>query len=137
MIPDEDEIPAGENPEQEPDVEIANAADPAQIAARSQKQRETKNDAAKFWNSVFATANGRREMWNILQESHAFEVRFACGPNGFPQPEATFFNAGESAFGLRLYQSWLLMEPEGVRAMHIENDSKWAKPKRAPKRKDD
>ena len=134
MTPDED--PAGEGPDQEPELEIKNAADPVQIRAAHRKQRETKQDATKFWAGVFATAIGRREMWNLLQEAGAFEVQFACGPNGFPQVEATWFKAGASNYGLRLYHSWLLAEPEGVRQMHIENDSRWAKPKRRQKRDD-
>ena len=36
---------------------------------------------------------GRQEMWGLLQAAHAFEERFACGPNGFPQVEATWFHA--------------------------------------------
>ena len=133
MIPDED---APEN--QEPELEIANAADPTQIAERQKAQRRTKGEAAEFWASVFASKVGRREMWRLLNEElHAFNTTFACGPNGFPQPEATFHALGQQQAGLRMYHDWLMNEPEGVRQMHVENDPRWAKPKRARNKQND
>ena len=104
---------------------------PRRQAARLRFEKE---QARLFWQQVFAHPTGRREMWGILQDAHAFGERFACGPNGFPQPEATWFHAGEQAFGQRLYHTWLAMEPQGVTTMLFEHDPRFPKPK-PPKRK--
>lgn len=86
-------------------------------------------EARQFWKAAFAHPVGRRELWGILQAAHAFEERFACGPNGFPQPEATWFHAGEQAVGQRLFMSWQALDPHGVFLMQIEHDPRFAKPK--------
>ena len=91
-------------------------------------------EGSKFWSQVFAHPVGRREMWGILQATHAFEERFACGPNGFPQPEATWFHAGEQALGQRMFFSWQRLDPQGVLLMLQEYHPHFAKPK-PPKRK--
>lgn len=100
----------------------ADAGDPAAIERTRRRQREADKEAAKFWRGVLADPVGRREVWTLLQLAHVFETRFACGPTGFPQPEATWFHAGEQDFGLRLYRSLLRMDMEGVRIMHHEFD---------------
>lgn len=91
-------------------------------------------ESEQFWQSVFNHPVGRREMWGILKAAHAFETSFACGPNGFPQPEATWFHAGEQAIGMRLFLSWQVFNPEGVLAMLKEHDPRFKKPA-PPKRK--
>jgi hypothetical protein len=101
---------------------------------KSNKKELRDLESRRFWSEVFAHPVGRREMWDILKQASAFEERFACGPNGFPQPEATWFHAGEQALGQRLFMSWLHMDPQGVILMQQEHDSRFAKPK-APKRK--
>jgi hypothetical protein len=98
------------------------------------EQERKELEASKFWAQVFAHPVGRREMWEVLQSSHTFEERFACGPNGFPQVEATWFHAGEQAFGQRLFLSWQRFNPDGVLLMLQEHDPRFAKPKQ-PKRR--
>ena len=105
---------------------------PKQQEARIKFERE---EGRLFWQQVFALPVGRREMWEILKSAHAFEERFACGPNGFPQPEATWFHAGEQAFGQRLYHSWLALEPQGVTAMLFEHDPRFPKPSPAKRKR--
>jgi hypothetical protein len=109
---------------------------PAVETPRSQKQRIAYDaeQARLFWQQVFAHPVGRREMWAILQSAHTFEERFACGPNGFPQPEATWFEAGVQSFGQRLQRTWMAKQPEGYLAMLFENDPQFPKPS-PPKKK--
>lgn len=109
------------------------AAAPRSAAAQAERIRIEKLEADAFWKSVFSNAVGRREMWRLLAQLHPFEERFACGPNGFPQPEASWFHAGEQSFGLRLYQSWAQIDRAGVFLMQDEHDPRFAKPD-APKR---
>lgn len=108
-----------------------------QLAEDSRKFTEIeirRAEAEQFWKQIFAHPVGRREMWGILDNAHTFETRFACSPTGFPQPEATWFHAGEKEVGLRLYRSWLVLDAEGVLTMQREHDPDFRKPER-PKRK--
>lgn len=123
----------------QPQLELAdlgqNAADLDQLQKRLTARQIAQRESDRFWLTVFSTEAGRREMWGILTAAHTFEERFAVGPNGFPQSEATWFHAGEQAFGQRLYQKWLAQDPENVILMHIENDARFAhrKPKKSAK----
>jgi hypothetical protein len=98
------------------------------------EQERKELEASKFWAQVFAHPVGRREMWAILQSAHTFEERFACGPNGFPNADATWFEAGQQSLGLRLFMSWQRFHPEGVLLMQQEHDPRFQKPK-PPKRR--
>ena len=107
----------------------AQATDKPETPAGQRKRIKFEQEQSRlFWQQVFAHPAGRREMWAILQNAHAFEERFACGPNGFPQPEATWFHAGEQAYGQRLFQSWLALEPSNVTLMLFEHDPRFPKP---------
>ncbi len=119
-MPDEPETPEGEpSDEAEPSV---NAAEPKSLKAARTRAKLRKEQTSDVVRRAFSTEPGRRERWEILQTAHTFEERFACGPNGFPQPEATWFEAGQQALGFRLYRSWMRLAPEGVALMMIEND---------------
>jgi hypothetical protein len=122
----DDEIQEGELPI-EPDP-VVNAADERSLRKRKVGLKIQEREAERFWAGVFNDPVGRREMWRLLQSAHPFEERFACGPNGFPQPEATWFHAGEQSLGLRLYQTWLCKFPDLVMLMHAEHDPRFAKP---------
>ena len=95
-------------------------------------QERDAREAEAFWQQVFNHPIGRREMWRILDAAHTFEERFACGPNGFPNREATWFEAGKQSFGLQLFMSWQRIYPEGVFGMQREHDPRLrpAKPPR-------
>lgn len=112
------------------------AADPAGKRRQETRIKREVREAREFWQSVFASPVGRREMWGILQAGHAFEERFACGPNGFPQPEATWFHAGEQAFVQRLGMSWSVLDRAGYFLMLDEHDPRFAKPRPPRKRRD-
>jgi hypothetical protein len=98
------------------------AQERAGLQRKRQRARRADEEAAEFWAGVFADPVGRREMWALLQNCHTFEERFACGPNGFPQDLATWYQSGERDVGLRLWRSWLRLAPEGVALMTAEND---------------
>lgn len=119
----EDELP-GDEP-----VATENVGTRAGVKKRIRKAEYATNQSREFWKRVFADPVGQREMWGILQACHAFETKFACGPNGFPQPEATWYARGEQDFGQRLYQSWLLLDRDGVLRMQDEHDPRFKKPK--------
>lgn len=121
--------------EPEATLDLGDAA--ANRRIRDRVRREAKERAA-FWRAVLADKTGRREVWNLIagaQWGHAFNTSFACGPNGFPQPEATWFAAGAQDLALRLYHDLLLIAPDGTLAMHREHDGRFAPP-RKPKPQD-
>lgn len=102
--------------------------------AVTRKERETRiqreaREGIDFWRAALSTIVGRRELWAFLQSCHAFEERFACGPNGHPQPDATWYHAGERDTGQRLYRSLFRIDRDAIGKMHDENDPAFAKPK--------
>ena len=124
----------------DPSIEVPSAVDPGKNVRIRNKAKREQAEAVAFWSAVFADRMGRLEMWKILEASSNGGWRstpFALGPTGFPQPEATWYNAGEREFALRLYHSWLRMVPEGVLLMLRENDDRFIEPKPKPKAKRD
>jgi hypothetical protein len=110
------------------------------VASERKRRKQIDNDAAqasKFWRDTFSTTVGRREMWKLLTaaqpDGNPFVPPFACGPSGFPQPEATWFRAGQYALGQHFYQTWLQHAREGVLAMLDEHDPRFVQ--QAAKRK--
>ena len=112
----------------------SSAADSRAYTRKLNDLERLEADRHAFWKEAFGNPFVRQEMWGILADAHTFEERFACGPNGFPQPEATWFHAGEQAFGLRLFLRWQQLDPDGVRLMLMEHDPRFKKPP-PPKRK--
>ena len=123
MTDDDDELESDSS-----DVAQQPGVDAADVRSY-RRQRNTaefrKRQAQEFWQRIFADPIGRREMWGILQEAHAFETRFACGPSGIPQPEATWFEAGKQDLGQRLFQSWTVLDRAGVFLMLDEHDPRF------------
>ena len=101
---------------------MPNAGDRGTQARARRDARKRDREDADFWLRALSDPIGRRCLWDILQSTHAFDERFGVGPNGFPQPEATWMNAGEQRAGFRLYRSWMRYSPEGVLLMMQEND---------------
>jgi hypothetical protein len=108
--------------------ETVSADSPETERRRKTRIRREFEEAVGFWTDALKTQIGRREIWKLLQSAHTFEDRFACGPNGFPQVEATWFQAGEKAFGQRLWLSLQRYDLAGVLQMHSEHDDRLGKP---------
>lgn len=130
MSGDDDEPYDQDQPEplasEQPTVD---AGSPRAVKKRQTKLQIQAREEERFWHGVFSDEIGRRCMWKLLQAGHPFDTRFACGPNGFPQAEATWFHAGEQDFALRMYQAWLAAHPLEVMAMHHEHDPRFSKKK--------
>lgn len=124
------EDPEEHLPEVEEQDDTLNLTD--KIKLRSQRKRvdNEADQAAKFWREIFATTIGRRELWKLLQASQpdgdVFTPPFACGPNGFPQPEATWMRAGQYALGQHIWRYWLEHAPDGAVLMLEEHDRRIA-----------
>ena len=127
----EDRAESHAAPAEQKTVDAASGQSQREIKKRADVERE---QARIFWSRVLHDPIGQREIWRILVSAHTFEERFACGPNGFPQTEATWFHAGEQAFGQRFYQMLVRQAREAVFAMHDQFDSAFAEAK-PPRRK--
>lgn len=130
---------ADNEPDDELDAEAGQGdKQPANDDAGSRKGLESKKqrigreqrESLAWWSNVFSTPTGRREIWKLLQGGHTFEHIFACGPSGVPQAEATWFHAGEQAYGQRMYLTFARDHREQVFLMHDENDPAFAKAKK-------
>jgi hypothetical protein len=105
-------------------------AEEREYKRRGDRARIEALEADAFWKMVLGSEVGRREMWRIISGSgagHAFETRFACGPNGFPDDRAAWYARGEQDLGLRLYHEWLRRDPSAIALMHQENDHRFRK----------
>jgi len=132
----DDEIQADDEeeaaPAEQPTVDAGSASNLRKRQTRAIVEREK---VRRFWSSVLRDETGRKVVWQLLADLHTFEERFACGPSGFPQPEATWFHAGEQAVGLRLYKSLALYDREALFTMHDLYDPAFVKPKAPRKRR--
>lgn len=125
-----DTTDTGEESEDPAPVETVDLTDPTKYRRSRDKVKREAQEEESFWRSVFNDKIGRRVMWQLLRDDcHGFSPPFACGPNGFPQPEATWFQAGQYAIGQRLYQRWRHAVREGVTLMEDENDPRFMPPK--------
>ena len=84
------------------------------------EQEKRARESVEFWQAVFSTDTGRREMFGILTFLNTFDHPFAVGPNGFPQPEASWARLGAKAAGMDLYHKWLRANPEAINLMYLE-----------------
>lgn len=100
------------------------------------RKRKTKRDIeiekrqderAQWWREALSTQVGRRCLYEILSVGGCFEDRLGVGPTGFPDPHATFLKLGEKGIVQRLYQDWQAIDYQGVYAMLVENDHRYAK----------
>lgn len=98
------------------------AAEPRVVKKRAAKRKLQEQEGEAFWRSALSTQTGRREIWKLLALCQAFDVPFQTGPNGFPQPEATWFKAGSIACGQRLYQKLARIDRAAVFLMGDEFD---------------
>lgn len=62
-------------------------------------------EASEFWRSVLSSEVGQREMFKVMHIlGRAFDAPFAASPAGFPDPNATFYKAGQISVGQSIYQ---------------------------------
>lgn len=99
------------------------AANPKQVRSKERRARDAVRESVDFWTLMLGTADGRREIWKLLHEGqgHPFETRFGTS-GGFPQPEASWLEAGRQGHGFDQYLYLLTMAPELTTLMLTENE---------------
>ena len=118
--------PEDYEPEDPPLPETTNLTDPKAVRRSRDKQKREQQEEDSFWRSVLNDKTGRRVMWHFVNTvCHGFTPPFKCGPNGFPQPEATWFRAGQYALGQGWYQHWMQHDRDGVLLMLDEHDPRF------------
>lgn len=132
---DEDDLAfTGDEDDAEQGAETASGKKPAERKHRRIARERAESD--KFWRDCLSTPVGRREIWGLLMSGGLLENAFACGPTGFPQPDATMFKAGAKDLAQRIYTMLQVRDYPGVHLMHIEHDPRFANVQRtAPKDK--
>jgi hypothetical protein len=111
------------------------AADPELTAKQLVAKRSYGVKRETFWKNVLADPVGRQELWAIIGvEAHAFELKFGCGPNGSPQPEASWQSLGEQLLGQRVFQTLQQIDFEGCWLMLCEHDGRFKKPAESKRR---
>ena len=125
---DDDDTPLDEHEESdEPVVSSGDVGDRRVVRRRVKEKWARQDEDAAFWKNCLGSVIGRRVLFSLLDATHWSEVKFACGPNGFPQQEATWFHAGEQSIGERLWLSWFRIDPDNAMVMLRENDPRLAK----------
>ncbi len=118
-------------PHIEEDAQQDNAADVAGVKRKQTRVRADKLEAEEFWRKTFASEVGRREMWGLLQAAGVMAERFGAGPNGFPDPYATFFRAGVQSVSDHYLREWQIRDYAGVYLMLCEHHPRYPKPPKA------
>lgn len=120
-------FPSEDGAEQPRDVmAVASAVDEKTRKKRENKKVRKEREDREFFAQTVQSEIGRRFLWSILNDSHAFETIFAVsGAAGYPNPEATWMHFGEQQLGQRLYHTWHLRDPENVMKMLVENCPKY------------
>lgn len=129
MIDGDDEQGPEPSDDAQSDTGPVDAADPVAHRKRLTKAALHHREVERFWQRVFDDPVGRAAMWGILQQAGTFEDRFGVGPNGFPQPEQSWFHMGARSLGLRLFLSWGALARNGVMMMQDEHDPRFTRPK--------
>ena len=134
--PDDDEPESEQGDFLASEQPTEDAASLQTIRGKRQKLLQSNAEIIIFWRSLLSAPIGRKVLWDFLNaQCHIFEDRFACGPSGFPDQQATWFHAGEKSVGMRLYRTLLRTDLDGVREMHREYDPAFQDPKPVPRRK--
>lgn len=132
---DDDDVPVEGSRDENASSRVPNAADPVRIERARQRADFREDQRADFWKKTLSTELGRQVMWEVLQGMHTFEERFAATPSGFPDPNASWFQAGEKAAGWRLYDAMRKAALEEVWLMHEECDSYFQAQKKTRRKK--
>lgn len=105
------------------------ASDPDEQQRLVDMRRRQGLEAREFWQLVFSTPVGRREMYALLEACHWSGQTHMAGPNGTPDPAASQYRTGQRDLGINLFLNWLRLNREGVMLMLDENEAAFIKAK--------
>jgi hypothetical protein len=103
--------------------------DPWDIYHQQLETHKRWEEQRQFWRDVMSSEVGRREMWALLDDvTHTFDVQFAHGPTGFPDPLATWLRAGQQSVGRAIHDTLFRYARESTLLMHDEHDRRFDRP---------
>lgn len=120
------EPPLFDQPDPEPTtslLETVNVGDEAGVKAQTKAQAIKQRDSAEFWQMILATEEGRREIWQILDDAGTFIQRGGVSANGSYDPAVTAFYMGQKVLGHSFYARLMAYDRDGVVQMLVEYDS--------------
>ena len=117
MSDDDDSPDAFDERLPEPDA----SAERRKLSRKQAKADRDREEEDGFWRTSLASPIGRRALFKLMQQEGLFEQPFACGPNGFPQPEATWFKAGRQSVIRDLHSRLQMLDHGAVYDMLCEN----------------
>lgn len=120
------QLPSAPQPEPAMQPTGDNAASPRRQRGKKMDAEVRRRETDAFWRRCLSEPIGRRAIYEFLQTARYKQTTFACGPNGFPQPEATWFQAGERSVAERLADSLMVLDLPGFSLMLAENDPRFA-----------
>lgn len=90
---------------------------------QANKTRTEAREASDFWRAVLSDKTGRREVFKLLTLLRSFETSpFAATPAGFPDTNATFYNAGQIDQGRAVYQMLAIVARDELFALQDEHN---------------
>ena len=112
----------------DPGKPATETADSPKVKQRKLTAKQERRQREEFWRGIFSSEVGRREIWRLMfanDMGHPFETRFSCGPNGFPDPAATWYERGSQDLARRQLDTLTTIDRAGVFAMLDENDQRF------------
>jgi hypothetical protein len=108
---------------------VTNLNDPWSIYENQLETYRRFEEQRQFWRDVMSSEVGRREMWALLDDvTHTFDVQFAHGPTGFPDPLATWLRAGQQSVGRAIHDTLFRFARAETLLMHDEHDRRFDRP---------
>lgn len=110
----------GELPEPEELLLNIHRPTPEQEKAEEKRRAEDAELRRLFLVNIIGNPMFRGWLMEKLTQLGTFENRFACGPVGFPDPNATFFELGRKQAGLDLLEEFEKAAPDYIILMKRE-----------------
>lgn len=109
------------------DADIDNEVEQQRVARKLNKIEREQVEEDKHWRQQLASKIGRRAIYRMFEQAKMWETPFAVGPNGFPQPDATWFQAGQRELARGIHDKFQLLDHAMVYLMLVENDPRFKK----------
>jgi len=101
------------------------AVDPKEAKKRESRKKILAREDAEFIRRMLADPAGKRFVWGLIEDAGTFKEKYGFGPYGHPNPQASWFYAGQRDFGMRLYHRLSALDRAGVLALHDEFDPRF------------
>lgn len=107
------------------DADVDNDLEQQRVARRQTKIEREQAEEDKHWRQQLASKVGRRALYKMFAQGKLWETPFAVGPNGFPQPDATWYQAGERELVRRIHDKLQILDHASIYLMMCENDPRF------------